>query len=83
MLVDLPAPFGPSSPNTSASATDSERSRNATVPDGYVLPSPWTSAATGVAVVSPVVMTRTLDRATSETPVVLSFAAVHTLGYAA
>ena len=45
MVVDLPAPFGPSSPNTSPGATSKSTPRTASIPPGYVLVSPLTSTA--------------------------------------
>src|SRR5262249_41712837 len=43
IVVDLPAPFGPSRPNTSPAVTSKSIPRTASAPPGYVLlrPTPW------------------------------------------
>src|SRR5437763_9738932 len=48
-VVDLPAPFGPSSPNTSPGRTSKSIALTASTPPGYVLVNPRTRMASSIA----------------------------------
>ena len=52
IVVDLPAPFGPSSPNTSPDLTSKSMSFTASTPPGYVLRSRETSIASSSFIVN-------------------------------
>src|SRR5689334_21800585 len=55
IVVDLPAPFGPSRPNTSPGATSKSIPLTASIPPGYVLRSCETSTAGTAVCVSSVI----------------------------